>query len=190
MTDIASPTRKVFVGIKVPMSLAQLMADFRRTQSIDDEDIRWADSNDLHITVKFIGSVPATTIAPIIDKLKGISSPCFEVRISGADIFQDAGVLIVDIQGTPELLSLQAAVAEALRTDLGCQNDRIYRAHVTLARWNTTATSQQSIHNLMRTQLDEYCRALPVKSFPVREIILYETVSRHYRIVEEFRLGD
>jgi 2'-5' RNA ligase len=188
MTEVASPTRKVFVGIKVPLTLARQLADFPRTRLISDEGIRWSDPSDLHITLKFIGSVSTTTITQLIGKLRTIYSPYLEACISGADIFQDAGVLVVDIHNSPELLLLQATVAKALSIDRRWQNDRVYRAHVTLARWNATVISQQSNHDLMRTQLDEYCSALPVKSFPVREIVLYETFSGHYRIVEEFSL--
>ncbi|MGB7267417.1 MAG: RNA 2',3'-cyclic phosphodiesterase [Terracidiphilus sp.] len=189
MIEVASPARKLFVGIKVPLTLAHQLADFPRTRLIYDEGIRWSDPNDLHITLKFIGSVTTTTATQLIGKLRTTYSPRLEACILGADIFQDAGVLVVDVHNSPELLLLQATVAEALGIDRRWQNDRVYRPHITLAHWNATATSQQSIHDLMRTQLDEYCSALPVKSFPVREIVLYETVSGHYRIVEEFRLA-
>ncbi len=188
MTEVASPTRKVFVGIKVPLSLARLLTDFRRTRLIDDESIRWSDPNDLHITLKFIGAIATTTITQIIGKLRNIHSPRFEASLAGADVFQDAGVLVVDIHNAPELLSLQATIAEVLSIGGELSNDRAYRAHVTLARWSTTTTSQPGNHDLMRIRLDEYCKALSAQSFVVEEIILYETASAHYRVLEEFKL--
>jgi len=188
MTKVASPTRKMFVGIKVPLSLARLLTDFRRTQLIDDEGIQWSGPNDLHITLKFIGAVAATTITQILGTLGNIHSARFEVYLSGADVFQDVGVLVVDMQRDVELMSLQSTIAAALSGDGASSNGPAYRPHITLARWKNIATDQQSSQDVIRTQLDQYCQALPAKSFLVTEIILYETVSGHYRIVKEFKV--
>lgn len=127
MTEVASLTRKVFVGIKVPLSLARLLTDFRRTRLIDDEGMRWSDPNDLHITLKFIGAADATTITQILGKLASIHSARFEVYLSGADIFQNVGVLVVDMQRDVELMSLQSTIAAALSGD------------EVSSRWRTTA---------------------------------------------------
>lgn len=188
MIESASTTSKLFVGIKVPLTLAHSLANFSQVQRIDDDGIRWLEPDDLHITLKFIGAVPSVTNTRIIGELRNIRSPHFTLCLDRAEVFQDAEVLIVGIQKTRDLLSLQAAIAKSLCLILGKEDERAYRAHITLARWSGITTNRQGDHNSMRIMLDAYCRSLSVRSFVVEKIILYETVAKHYQVVEEFKL--
>ena len=189
MIEADMPIPKVFVGLRVPSSLARLLSDFRPTRGIEAEGVRWSEPRDLHITLKFLGAVAATTITQIVWKLRTIRSTRFTVCLVKADVFEDAGVLVVDIEKSAALLSIQTAVDQLVSNDGASLKARVFWPHITLARWNPIADDQVSNFDDIRTQLDSYTSALPVRSFLVEEIILYETVSGHYRISDKFRLG-
>jgi 2'-5' RNA ligase len=150
--------------------------------------MRWSDPDDLHVTLEFIGEIPAIRIPSLIVKLRGVRCKHFEVHISGAEIFQDARVLVADIERSDELISLQTSVVKAVSVGNSLGDRRAYRPHITLGRWSPSALVAETPLESLKRQLSQYCNEPGINRFIVDEFILYETVSGHYRILEKFTL--
>ncbi len=63
-----------------------------------------------------------------------------------------------------------------------------YRPHISIARFDTTNVVHDptSAFDRMSLHLGEFCRGLPNRHFRATEIVLYDSVSGHYR--ERFNL--
>ena len=188
MTEGASLTRKMFVGIKVPPTLARMMASFWNTDLID-KYMLWSDPDDLHITLKFIGSVETSTVDRIEDDLGRLRFQTFKVILDGAGTFEDVGVLFVKIEKSKELSSLQEAIDEAMLTNGIVQNDRGFTPHISLAREESRASNHAIAQHDLVSRLNEFLKTLPSLCFTVERFVLYETVSGHYQVTRQFDLG-
>jgi 2'-5' RNA ligase len=180
------PTRRVFVGIRVPPELAGLIADFGRANFQRAPGVRWSDPNDLHITLKFLGGVQPAVLEDVRSRLTEIRMRPFKVSLAGAGFFEAAGILFVEALRTGELLSLQESVERAL---IGCgiaRDTRPYRPHITVAR--RIGKRRISIPRPLISRLDGFCKDLPARGFSVQGITLYESVSGHYQPLQEYDL--
>ncbi len=128
---------RVFTAIALPPSvkdsLKPLLGAYIPTA-------RWVHPADLHITLRFIGSVSEDALRRYREALATLTVPPFEVTLSGVGRFPEnthrpAKVMWVGIAPNPTLMTLQQSVSDALEAQ-GLQPDRIsgYTPHITLAR--------------------------------------------------------
>jgi 2'-5' RNA ligase len=64
---------KMFVGIRVPMDLADLLGGFREAHFHAHQGVRWIENDDLHITLKYLGPQTALSAKLIVEGLDNIS---------------------------------------------------------------------------------------------------------------------
>ena len=69
--NLSSPTntKRLFVGIPIPVSLADPLYAFRQKHK-DAEGIRWVQRENLHLTICFIGNTEANQLDDIISNTK------------------------------------------------------------------------------------------------------------------------
>ena len=69
--NLSSPTntKRLFVGIPIPVSLADPLYAFRQKHK-DAEGIRWVQRENLHLTICFIGNTDANQLDDIISNTK------------------------------------------------------------------------------------------------------------------------
>ena len=101
--------------------------------------MKWVDSKNLHLTVKFIGDLPEEKLPAaqslIQDVLKGISP--FTISVEGLGIFPNPDrprVIWLGIQGGEPLVTIHKSLDQTL-TDIGVKPDkRDFHPHLTLGR--------------------------------------------------------
>ncbi|MCA9412512.1 MAG: RNA 2',3'-cyclic phosphodiesterase, partial [Candidatus Omnitrophica bacterium] len=103
-------------------------------------DLKWVKPENWHITLKFLGPVPQSQVAPLVESLgehlKGLSPITFELAgLGGFPRLSKCRVLWVGAtEGRKKLNALAHKVAEACR-EAGTPGDRKnFQAHLTLAR--------------------------------------------------------
>lgn len=64
-------TKRLFVGIPIPASLADLLYAFRKKHK-DAEGIRWVQRENLHLTICFIGNTEANRLNDVISNTKKV----------------------------------------------------------------------------------------------------------------------
>ena len=164
-------TVRCFIALEMPEQvrdfLAEVQASIRAEMARADPSrssnhaIKWADPSGVHLTLKFLGYVPAVRIGAIEDALQAATRAhsLFSVRLGGLGAFpnpQRVRVMWVGLEGdTEQLLSLQQSV-EAEMARLGYPPEaRAFSPHLTLARVRDDASPAQ------RRQLGEVLTRLP-----------------------------
>ncbi|HYX23030.1 MAG TPA: RNA 2',3'-cyclic phosphodiesterase [Thermoanaerobaculia bacterium] len=131
---------RLFVAIEVPEPPRREVR--RRVEGLRDRlpRARWVDLDVLHLTLLFLGETAEANVPVLAAKLRAVFSrfPPLPLRLAGGGTFppgRPARVAWVGVESPPELLTLQADIAQAAVEALGCEpEERAYHPHVTLAR--------------------------------------------------------
>ena len=93
-------------------------------------------SENLHLTLVFLGEVPASVLADVDLAFDAVRASAFTLSLAGVDLFGGAKARVVyaGVAPSPELLRLQAKVETAARSAGVEVPARRYMPHVTLAR--------------------------------------------------------
>jgi RNA 2',3'-cyclic 3'-phosphodiesterase len=132
---------RLFVALDIPEavrdSLARLRARFEQTCRA----ARWVRLEGMHLTLKFIGEVPAEQLEAVRAALRQVRAPApIELRFAGLGFFPNERrprVFWAGIDSGSALAQLAAAV-EAQLAPLGIPPEaRAFRPHLTLARFDS-----------------------------------------------------
>ncbi len=130
-----------FIAIELPDEVRQGLARLRNELERDEHRfVKWVDAEGIHLTLKFLGNIPARRAAEVTQAMEGATqgiSP-FRLQISGLGVFPSltqVRVFWVGIGGEMDKLSrLQQNIDSAL-ADLGfAREERPFVPHLTLAR--------------------------------------------------------
>jgi len=136
---------RLFVALDIPEPVRR---EVRRRMAGLRERLpraRWVNPDVLHLTLLFLGEVPADGVGALADRLRDAVAPfpAMALRLAGAGTFpadRPARVAWLGVAAPPQIVPMQAAVAAAAREALGLpepsatSGERPYRPHVTLAR--------------------------------------------------------
>ena len=174
---------RLFVAIRPPedvrLALLGLMGGLH--------DLRWQNDNQLHLTLRFIGEVERPMADDIAAELERIRFEPFAITLDGVGKFEKRrqGALWAGVQPREQLKALAAKVERACQAAGVEPEQRAYRPHITLARWNGRAP------NLDRFM--ERHAGLTSRTWEVREFILFESRlgqgGAHYEPVERYALS-
>ncbi len=143
------------------------------------------ETQNLHITLRFIGEVPLSTVEEVKDVLRSLNFKPFRIKLAGLGAFPSPSrprvVWIGVAEGGEELARLRDEIERGLR-EIGIQPERQkFHPHLTIARVKGT----RNIHSLVRI-ISEYSdyefgevmvdRVRLKKSILTRKGPIYETL--------------
>ena len=151
---------RTFIAIEFPESLLdQVEKQTARLRGpLGDELVRWVPTQNMHLTLKFIGNVGK----PHVDFLKQLVSQTadghsqFDLQFGGSGSFPNSKrprVLWVGIHAPAELAALQRSI-EAGASRLGYEKEsRAFSPHLTLGRvrQNVSVADTQKIRNTIES---------------------------------------
>lgn len=158
---------RLFIAIELPADLKKMLGKLRA----DIPGVRWIPSEQVHLTLAFLGEVEEKAVGRLNGKLGRIQAPAFELRFSGTGCFPDRHrprVLWIGLEPEPRLNDLAAKVCEAA---LACgipMEERPFSAHITLARFKSPAPREA----------DDFLnrhRKVALPPFSAREFILFRS---------------
>ena len=181
---------RIFIGIDLDDEIRGKIARFLEGVSPFAPEARWVRPESLHITLKFIGEQKTAQVEAITQKLRGVESGPFKIRLSGYGFFPTAKsprVFWIGIHAGAELAKLAGDVDAATAT-LGIpREEREFSPHLTLARsggrsgdpkWrkgdapnSTYATLQKRLAAMSEPDSD----TLNLGSMTADEFILYQS---------------
>jgi len=143
MTDEISNERwRLFAAITIPEPVRnEMIAVQRELKPLALGDVRWTNAEQLHLTLKFLGSVPAASIAAVKNSL---SEACagtrpFSLRAKGIGFFpneRQPRVIWVGFENDENVLTdLQLRVARALTPFAEKPGSEKFLPHATLGRF-------------------------------------------------------
>ncbi|MEM9706183.1 MAG: RNA 2',3'-cyclic phosphodiesterase [Pseudomonadota bacterium] len=176
--------QRLFVAISLPEVVVDALGQLQ--SGLDGA--RWRDSDQLHLTLQFIGEVSRRQADDVAVALSGLSVPAFPISLKGCGSFGGdypravwAGVGANDGLGL-----LQSKVTGALKSAGVEITHRKYAPHVTLAY----------VEGLQQDAVEKFCAVhglFKCGPFTIREFHLYESFlggdGSHYEILETFPLA-
>lgn len=131
---------RTFIAVRVPETIRQKIAELQNRLKPYCGDIRWVRPESIHVTLKFLGDVPAEQIKPIAEAIqKAVASVRpFDVSVEGTGFFPSSRrprVLWVGVEkGFDALKDLAVKVDEVCTTFQFQKEKRDYSAHLTIGR--------------------------------------------------------
>lgn len=168
---------RLFVALDIPESVRAALMDCSAKLSKTCSAGRWMRLEGAHITLKFIGNVPddrAETICEALAEVRGFAP--VDLRFAGLGFFPNAKrprVLWAGIEAGPDLARLAAAVEERVAKFGIGREEREFRPHVTLARFESPKGLDPLRSAIEKTGVPEFGRTT------VREFCLYRSVLKH-----------
>ncbi len=129
---------RAFFGLPVPEAQRKQLETYLAACAAAAPDFRWTPASNLHLTVRFIGTVERSVVEGIANRLAELRLAGLELELGGVGTFKRgrlARVVWLDIRaGANEARELSAQVeAECARAGLDAEV-RSFQPHITLAR--------------------------------------------------------
>ena len=155
---------RLFTGLELPETIVGQIALARGGVL----GARWLETEDYHVTLRFVGDVDARTAHDIAETLGEIRRPAAPIRFDGLGWFggDKPRQLVARFKAEPELMELQAEQERRLRRIGLPPETRKFMPHVTLAR----------LRNVGARAVAEYLAsrgALSVESFTAERFVLF-----------------
>lgn len=151
--------------------------------------VRWVPPENYHVTLRFIGELPAWRAEEVDQALAGLRAPGFTLQLAGVGTFEKAGrvsSLWAGVERNPALEHLQAKVETALHRAGVERERRRFVPHVTLARLDGAPLDKVAgwvqAHNLFRSE------PIPIGHFTLFSSLLGKEQAV-YEPEVEYRLG-
>jgi RNA 2',3'-cyclic 3'-phosphodiesterase len=141
------PTLRAFVAVELPAEIHDLLEtrqnELRGAMGHASGGVRWARAEGVHVTLQFLGNVPASLVPEISAALKEAcegTSP-LNLVVGGIGAFPNMGrprILWIGLEGdTGRLRALASGIGQRLET-LGYKPDKPFEPHITLGRVRET----------------------------------------------------
>ena len=138
---------RAFVALEVPGPVLESLVAFQDEIRATGADLKLVEKGNLHFTVKFLGEVTDAQAGEVRSRLQGLTLRGVEVQVRGAGAFPSpARARVVWAGVAPEHEALVAPVADAVissLTGIGEEDDRPFKAHITLGRVRSPRNSRQ-----------------------------------------------
>ncbi len=129
---------RAFFGLPVPEAHRTALAEYLLACAAAAPEFRWTPAANLHLTVRFIGSVERSIVDRIADRLGELSVGAFELQLGDVGTFKRGRLVRVvwlQVRSGGEAAATLAAQVEAECVDAGLEPEsRPFQPHLTLAR--------------------------------------------------------
>lgn len=121
---------RLFLAIDIPETLQELISELMLPEL---QQVRWSNSQQLHITLVFIGNATHEQCDEIIESVSELSFSPFSLTLQGIGHFR-SGIIWLGVDNNEPLQRLQKALSHKVRS-LGIKlEQRKYTPHLTLGR--------------------------------------------------------
>jgi RNA 2',3'-cyclic 3'-phosphodiesterase len=132
---------RLFVALDIPAEVRRAIGEMIARLRDVARGARWVRAEGVHVTLKFIGEMPAERVATVEAELRGASVAApVEAKFRGAGFFPNdrhPRVFWAGVEASPNLAELAGSV-DARLSKLGIAAEaREFRAHLTLARFKS-----------------------------------------------------
>ena len=168
-------TVRTFIAIELPPQVHAHLADCQQRLQRAGGDVRWVRPDIIHLTLVFLGDVPADMLGDLEAAVREAAAPfsVLALRVQGAGRFPPRGlprtiwIGIEDASGG--LAKLQAALARATAAFAEKEEDRAYTPHLTLGRVKSPRGGRD-----LAGAIDAMAGATG-PSFEVREVTIFKS---------------
>jgi RNA 2',3'-cyclic 3'-phosphodiesterase len=138
LADQAPLKIRAFFALPLPEQQREDLIRFLEQCAAAAPEFRWAAAGNLHLTLRFIGSVERNLVEGIADRLDGAAGTAFEIALGGVGTFRRgrlARVVWLGVLSGAEPMRLLAERVESECQAAGLEPEtRAFKPHLTLAR--------------------------------------------------------
>lgn len=164
---------RLFVALDIPSETRAAVGKLIAQLAPLCRGAKWVRTEGMHLTLKFIGEQPEEAVARIKKELSAVrSTDAVQLRFAGTGFFpnpRSPRVFWAGIEASPNLAELAAEIERRLETLGIAREQRAFRPHLTLARFNSTAGLPQ-----LRDALEKL-GSLEFGAATAREFYLYRS---------------
>lgn len=167
--------KRLFIALRIEPG-AELLRVFSTMKALcGNENIKWADTSNIHLTLVFLGDTEEKKIKTLSLMLKDKCSAFggFDFVVKGTGIFKnfrDPRVIWMGIQQSSGLEQLAESIREGLSTAGFITEERKFMPHLTLGRIRSVKNPDN-----LKTVIEKY-RDTEIQRVNVEEVILYESI--------------
>jgi len=132
---------RAFVAVEMPGPVRKALEDVQSSLKQLKIRARWVRAENIHLTLKFLGNIPAGHVPSISDVLRVVAQAHgrFSLSAAGVGVFPDTRrpkVIWVGLTGRPDALTpLQQDLDERLAALGFPRAEKPFRAHLTIGRF-------------------------------------------------------
>jgi 2'-5' RNA ligase len=132
---------RIFIAVKMPDDVIQKITRISNyfQKQTPKEALKWVETENLHLTLKFLGEIPESTITKVQAILKAVADdqPPFDIAIAGLGMYPHAKrprVVWLGVEGVDPLIALHKQLDSEL-AKIGLREEtRPFNPHLTLGR--------------------------------------------------------
>ena len=170
-----SKTIRTFIAIEIPGNIISKIRELQEGIKVYGLKIRWVRSENIHLTLKFLGDVEAVNIGEIAETISKTVEGYTPISLKAKDIGVFPGIkhpraLWVGLTGKLEsLVRLQKTLDENLKVLGFPEEKRPFKGHLTMGRIKAKIDVKKFGDALMAF------RSFESETFTVGQIILYKS---------------
>ena len=184
---------RTFLSVPIPREVSSKKNMLYSTLETVDGDINWVKNIQLHLTLKFLGHTPESSIENVIDHVQKITQNMkpFDLKIDETGCFPvptRPRTLWLGVKGTLDPLLTMVESIETVLESLGFpRSDRDFSPHITLARIKYPQKHTPNVDPFLKSSYD------PI-DFPVDRVQYFSSellpTGAVYTILKTFPLGE
>lgn len=180
---------RIFIAINFPDDLKKRILDCQNKLKKFDWPVRWVGEANMHLTLKFLGSIDYESLKKIKQIVGGVVNQYKPFTIAFKDLLafpnlQRPRVIGLEILENKELNSLANELRGKIdQASIGQPEERPFVSHVTLGRVKNPAGHWQALSKI------KFADSFTVKSVEIMESVL-KPEGPVYKVVESFQLRD
>jgi RNA 2',3'-cyclic 3'-phosphodiesterase len=175
--------RRLFVGLALTDQEKTALGRIQNSLA----GVRWTSSENLHMTLSFIGAIDEKHLPRIHEVLHALRLPSFSRRCKGVGWWEN-GILWASMIGGEGLHHMKRAADDALSFLNLPSEKRVYFPHVTLARCKTAPPRRE-----LKAWLNAY-RQFETTSSETKKFELFESITTagetRYAVLHSYRSGN
>ena len=162
---------RTFICIEVPETIKQRIAVLQQELRKNDAQVSWVKPSNIHLTLKFLGDVPASKVERIKLAVERAANSFeeFEIEVGSAGCFptpRNTRVLWVGLTNLPESLKqLHASIEDGLAREGFPRESKRFSPHLTIGRVRAPKGAARVAEDLI-------ARGFEAEGFRAREIIV------------------
>lgn len=182
---------RLFIGIDLPEHIKTSLENIIRELKSSIDGARWVPRENLHVTLKFLGSVELTLMKEIVEKISGALRDLswFDYNLSEIGAFpslKSARVFWVGTsEGSEKIESLFKTIDSSLKFLHLKEEKRKFHSHITLARLKINKKIDLNM-------VEDIASKVPSDILTVEEITLFQSElspqGAKYKVLERFSL--
>jgi 2'-5' RNA ligase len=183
---------RTFIAIDLDPELKRTLQDLILKLKRTEADVRWVNSQGMHLTLKFLGEIGEDRVPAVVSVLRGAAagSTILPLLLQGTGTFpggKSPRVIWAGFKEEPGLLALQRSVEDGLELEGFPREEREFHPHLTIGRVKSPHRIREAL-----LELEKY-REARFGEMTARKLTLLESVLKpqgaEYRAVSEFELA-